>query len=76
METPVTRLSFRILAGILGAFLLLYGLPISLLAFLEATQREAMTGFIESCFYAVCCLFGGIGLTVGAWTGRWFNSPA
>ncbi|QEG37496.1 hypothetical protein [Bythopirellula goksoeyrii] len=68
MENTVTRLPFRILAGILGAILLLYSLPVSLL--------EASTGSLRGCFMAVSCLVGGIGLTLGAYTGRWFNSPA
>ena len=66
METPVTRLPFRILAGIFGAFLLLYALPVSLL--------EVPTEPLRACLIAVCCLVGGIGLALGAYTGRWFNS--
>jgi phage shock protein PspC (stress-responsive transcriptional regulator) len=76
MEYAVTRLPFRILAGLLGGILLLYGLPVSLLELLEAVQLQAITGSIEACFCAVCCLVGGIGLMLGAYTGRWFNSPA
>jgi len=68
MENAVTRLPFRILAGVIGALLLLFGLPVSLL--------EALTGSITAYVNAVCCLVGGIGLTRGAYTGRWFNSPA
>jgi len=68
MENAVTRLPFRILAGLMGAFLLLVGLPASLL--------EAQTGPLQACFFAVCCLVGGIGLAIGAYTGRWFNTRA
>ncbi len=67
MEKAVTRLPFRILAGLIAAFLLLVGLPASFL--------EAQTGSLEGCFFAVCCLVGGIGLALGAYTGRWFNTP-
>ena len=68
MKNAVTRLPFRILAGVLGAFLLLYGLPVALL--------DATAGPLRACFFAVCCFVGGIGLTFGACTGRWLNSPA
>ena len=67
MKNPVARLPFRILAGLIGAFLLLVGLPASLL--------EAQTGSLEAWFFAVCCLVGGIGMALGAYTGRWFNTP-
>ena len=76
MEYAVTRLPFRILAGVLGTVLLLYGLPVSLLELLKATKLDAIMGSLEACFCAVCCLVGGIGLMLGAYTGRWFDSPA
>lgn len=66
MKNSVTRLPFRILAGLIGAFLLLFGLPVSLI---EVPTEPLKAGFI-----AVCCLVGGIGLGLGAHTGRWFNS--
>ena len=76
METPVTRLPFRILAGILGASLLLFGLPVSLLDLFEAIKLNDISDSLAACFCAVSCLVGGIGLAVGAKTGLWFNSPA
>ncbi len=68
MKIPETRLPFRILAGMTGLFLLLFGLPVSLLG--------AQAGSLSSIFFAVCCFIGGIGLVTAAYTGRWFNSPA
>jgi hypothetical protein len=76
MEYADTRFPFRILAGVLGAILLLYGLPVSLLELLKAINLETIMGSLEACFCAVCCLVGGIGLMLGAYTGRWFGSPA
>ena len=61
-----TRLMFRILAGIIAAFVLLVGLP--------AALHEAMNGAFGAWVFVLCCLFGGIGLANGARTGRWFNS--
>lgn len=66
MKNSGTRFLFRFLAGLMGAFLLLFSLPVSLL---EVPTEPLKAGFI-----AACCLFGGIGLGLGAYTGRWFNS--
>ena len=68
---PKTRFIFRVLAGVLALFLLLVGLPV---AVLEALNR----GTWQPLFGAVCCLIAGIGLAVGARTGRWpftFGTP-
>jgi hypothetical protein len=58
-----TRFVFRILAGIMAAFLLLIGLP--------AALSEAGSGGWQAWFGAFCCLYAGVGLAVGARTGRW-----
>ena len=66
-----TRFIFRVLAGILALLLLLVGLPV---AVLEA--RGGGTWF--AWFDVACCIFAGIGLAVGARTGRWpftFGTP-
>ena len=66
-----TRFIFRVLAGVLALLLLLGGLPV---AVLEARNG----GTWQAWFGAASCLFGGIGLAVGARTGRWpftFGTP-
>jgi hypothetical protein len=68
MRNSYTRLSFRILAGVIGLFLLVYSLPVSLL--------DAQIGLLERIFFVACSFFAGIGLVTAAYTGRWFNSPA
>jgi hypothetical protein len=63
-KTGATRLIFRILAGILAAFLLLIGLPLAL--------SEALSGSssLLAWLNAFCTLYGGIIFAVGARTGR------
>ena len=62
-----TRKGFRVLAGIIAAFLLLVGLPMALSgAFIHA--------WWESWLWAICSLYGGIGLAIGAYTGRWYGA--
>jgi hypothetical protein len=51
---------FRVLAGIIAAFLLLIGLPLALSAAFADTW--------ESCLWVVGSLYAGIGLAVGART--------
>jgi len=66
-----TRFIFRVLAGVLALFLLLVGLPVAVLEGLGGGTWQAWFG-------AVCCYFAGIGLAVGARTGRWpftFGTP-
>ena len=66
-----TRFVFRVLAGILAVFMLL-GAP--LVAVLEVRAG----GTWQAWFAAVSCIFAGIGLAVGARTGRWpftFGTP-
>lgn len=59
---------FRVLAGIIAAFLLLVGLPLAL--------SVAFAGTWQSWLLAICSLYAGIGLALGARTGRWFGSRA
>lgn len=66
-----TRFIFRVLAGILALFLLLAGLPVAVLEALHGRTWQAW-------FCAVACYYAGIGLAVGARTGRWpftFGTP-
>lgn len=62
-----TRLGFRIVAGILAVFTLLFSLPLAL--------YEACSGTLLDWLMVLCCVYAGIGMAVGAKTGRWFNSP-
>jgi hypothetical protein len=65
-----TRFIFRVLAGTLALFLLLVGLPLEVL--------EVRDGKWQAWFGAASCYFAGIGLAVGARTGRWpftFGTP-
>jgi len=63
---------FRVLAGIIAAFLLLIGLPIAV--------YRLFAGPGESClwdvFMAICSFYAGFGLAGGARTGRWYNVRA
>ena len=66
-----TRFVFRVLAGILAVFLLLVGLP-------AAVLEVRGGGTWQAWFFAASCIFAGIGLAVGARTGRWpftFGTP-
>lgn len=63
-----TRMVFRILSGIIAVFVLLISLPVAMI--------EAQAGSLTAVVLAACSLFAGIGLGIGAFTGRWFNSPA
>ena len=66
-----TRFIFRVLAGVLALFLLLVGLPLEVLEVRDGGTWQAWFG-------AVSCYFAGIGLAVGARTGRWpftFGTP-
>ena len=68
MKNSKTRLSFRVLAGLIGVFLLCFSLPVSLI--------DAQFGLWERLLFVMCSFIGGIGLLTAAYTGRWFNSPA
>lgn len=68
MKNAKTRLSLRVLAGLIGLFLLCFSLPVSLL--------DDQFGLWERIFFVVCSFIGGLGLVTAAYTGRWFNSPA
>jgi hypothetical protein len=61
-----TRFVFRVLAGVIAAFLLLVGLPAAIL--------EGLDGAWLAWFAALSCLFAGIGLAGGARTGQWMFS--
>lgn len=61
-----TRMPFRVLAGVIAGFILLVGLPASLW---EAQVMNWQTWFIT-----VCCFYGGIGLALAAWTGKWYGN--
>jgi hypothetical protein len=65
-KQPGTRFGFRVLAGIIAVFLLLVGLPLALL--------EAGSGGWQAWLGALCCLYGGVGMAVGARTGRWYSA--
>jgi hypothetical protein len=59
---------FRVLAGIIAAFLLLIGLPLAL--------SGAFADTWESWLWAIVSLYAGIGLALGARTGRWYGVRA
>lgn len=61
---PQTRMVFRVLAGIIAVFLLLVALPVAVLG--DSGHETWYTWF-----NALCCFFGGVGMAVGARTGRW-----
>jgi hypothetical protein len=63
---PQTRFVFRVLAGVIAVFIFLVAVPTAL--------YEAISGDWYAWFLALGSLIGGIGLAVGARTGRWFNS--
>ena len=63
-----TRLTFRILAGVLAVLFLLVSLPIAIL--------EAVAGSWMAWFLALCSLLAGIGMAGAARTGEWmFTFP-
>lgn len=65
-----TRFIFRALAGGLAFFLLLIGVP--------ATVLEALNGSLQAWFGVLACFFAGVGLAAGARTGHWpftFGTP-
>ena len=68
-----TRTVFRILAGIVAAFILLVSLPLALYEAITATIVGWET--LLNWFMVLCFIYAGIGLAIGARTGRWFNSP-
>ena len=63
-----TRFVFRILSGIVAAIMLLVSLPVAVF--------DAWHGSPFAVFAAACCVYAGIGLAIGAVTGRWYNLPA
>jgi hypothetical protein len=69
VQNPPTRKVFRILAGIIAAFLLLVSLPLALSGVFTDSWWESAT-------WALASLFAGIGMGLGARTGRWYSSRA
>ena len=69
MKKSETRIVFRVLAGIIAVFLLLIGLPLALSGAFVGT-------WWESCLWAIGSLYAGIGIAVGARTGRWYGVRA
>jgi hypothetical protein len=67
-KTP-TRMVLRILAAIISAFLLLVGFPL-------AASGAFMDSWWESALWAIGSLYAGIGLALGARTGRWYGVHA
>jgi hypothetical protein len=65
-----TRMVFRVLAGILAAFLLLCGLPMALHEVFTGSGEHRLWGIL----LAIGSVYSGVGLAVGARTGRWFKS--
>jgi hypothetical protein len=61
---------FRVLAGILAAFLLLCGLPMALHEVFTGSGEHRLWGIL----LAIGSVYSGVGLAVGARTGRWFKS--
>jgi hypothetical protein len=68
VEKSKTRMVFRVLAAIIAFFLLAVDLPLGLSGAFTET-------WWESWFLIISSLYAGIGLAVGARTGRWYNSP-
>jgi hypothetical protein len=60
---------FRVLAGIIAAFLLFVGLPLALSGAFTET-------WWESWLWAIGSVYAGIGLAVGARTGQWYGIRA
>jgi len=69
-----TRKGFRILSGFVAAFILLVSLP---LAIYEAACNGGGWNWESwwNWFVVLGCVYAGVGMAVGAKTGRWFNSP-
>jgi hypothetical protein len=68
IEQRETRKVFRVLAGILAVFLLL-GPPAALYGVFAGSGEHRLWDI----FWAISCLYGGVGLAGGARAGRWFN---
>ena len=69
IEKRQTRMVFRVLAAIIAALLLLVGFPLAL-------SGSFMDTWWESAIWAATSLYAGIGLGLGARTGRWYGSRA
>ena len=69
IEKRQTRMVFRILAAIIAALLLLVGFPLAL-------SGAFMDTWWESAIWAIGSLYAGIGLGLGARTGRWYGFRA
>ena len=64
-----TRMMFRVLAGVIAAFFLLIGLPM-------ACSGAFTDTWWESWLLVICYCYAGIGLALGARTGRWYGIRA
>jgi len=64
-----TRFVFRVLAAVIAALFLIVGLPLALSGAYTHT-------WWESWLWAICSVYVGIGLAVGARTGRWYGARA
>jgi|GEM_PF-3046536 len=62
-----TRTPFRILAGVVAAVVLIIGFP-------AAVMETFRTGGWEAAFCGICCVYAGVGLAMGARTGRWYGA--
>lgn len=71
VKRPETRMVFRVLAGVIATFLLLIGLPVAL-----SEVFTSSCDLLWNIFSAICCLYGGLGLAVGARTGWWYDVRA
>jgi hypothetical protein len=69
VEKTETRIVFRVLAAIISAFLLLVGFPLAL-------SGAFMDTWWESAIWAIGSVCAGIGLAIGARTGRWYGVRA
>ena len=69
IEKRQTRMVYRVLAAIIAALLLLVGFPLAL-------SGAFMDAWWESAIWAITSLYAGIGLGLGARTGRWFGVRA
>ena len=69
VQKSETRMVFRVLAGIIAALLLLLGPPIAL-------SGAFADSWWESALWVICDLYAGIGLAIGARTGRWYGTRA
>ena len=66
-----TRMVFRILAGIIGTFLLL-GLPVALYGVFTSSGESLLWNIV----WAIASVYAGLGMVVGARSGRLYDERA